>query len=792
MVKMGDTRNVFIILLRNRGDWQVKVRRLLFCIGSIYLFAWTGWAQTLSGRVMDEKGKGIAYVNVVLLERVDSSFVRGIVADENGFFQIENESGKERLLRFSAVGYQDRCTKALSGDVTLRSTAYAVGEVNILGKRPVYRMRGNSFITDVENSLLSDIGTASDLLRQIPGVRSDGEEFEVFGKGKAVIYINDRLVRDLSELGRMNSRDITSVELIDNPGASYDADTRAVLRIKTKRKRKGFASELRFQGSQNHYFSDMEQISLSYTTDRLNWHGSLNTSGPRSRVDGRNRITVRSAGSTYHLAMDMMDWKQYSRGYNAETGLGARLAEGHEAGVSYAYDYNRGVYEGSDIERFFAQGTMAECLDNYSYSKSESDRHKVNLYYMGEWFGELGVNWNADYIRRDAPTIDETTERSSLGENRSVSTSNVSLSDLYATKIVFDYPIGIGKLEFGMDMSKMTNQQTYANAEGYLPDSKFRSDERKVAGFVSYAGKVGKLDWSAGARYERFHASYFEHDGEEPSVDRVYKELYPAFSLSYGASPVSFSLSYSKRTSRPSFYQLRNSTDYTSRFLYARGNPYLRASQIHDVALNIGYRFLQFSVSYNQTKDWIRMTDELRQGDPLTIVLFHTNEPTFRKVSARLTFQHKIGLWNPIWTAGIRRDFWKLYDFKGERIHLDNPYGYFSLNNTFSLWKGILLNLDCFYATAGSIGESQKRPEAYIDIGLRKSFLKDALSVNLQYWDMFKSLDTQSIIYTEHIDYNRWNYSDSRCIRLTLTWYFNKYDNRYKGKNSAGSDIYRM
>ena len=222
------------------------------------------------------------------------------------------------------------------------------------------------------------------------------------------------------------------------------------------------------------------------------------------------------------------------------------------------------------------------------------------------------------------------------------------------------------------------------------------------------------------------------------------------------------------------------------------GDPYLRASQIHDVALNIGYRFLQFSVSYNQTKDWIRMTDELRQGDPLTIVLFHTNEPTFRKVSARLTFQHKIGLWNPIWTAGIRRDFWKLYDFKGERIHLDNPYGYFSLNNTFSLWKGILLNLDCFYATAGSIGESQKRPEAYIDIGLRKSFLKDALSVNLQYWDMFKSLDTQSIIYTEHIDYNRWNYSDSRCIRLTLTWYFNKYDNRYKGKNSAGSDIYRM
>ena len=49
------------------------------------------------------------------------------------------------------------------------------------------------------------------------------------------IYINGRQMRDRSELDRLQSDNIKSVEVITNPGARYAASTRAVIRITTKK-----------------------------------------------------------------------------------------------------------------------------------------------------------------------------------------------------------------------------------------------------------------------------------------------------------------------------------------------------------------------------------------------------------------------------------------------------------------------------------------------------------------------------------------------------------------------------
>ena len=753
-----------------------------------------GWAQTrsFSGRVMDEAGNALPYVNVVLLNKTDSSFVRGVVTDEEGGFRIESEHPESQLLKFSSVGYQELFEVVRAGEVRLLPAAYAIDEVEIAGKRPVYRMKGTSFVTNVENSLLQDIGSANDVLRQIPGVTGAEGDFEVFGKGKAAIYIDDRLVRDPSELERIDSKNIASVELINNPGAGYDADTRAVLRIRLKKKREGFASVVRFRGTQNHYFSDLEQLNLSYGSERVNWYGLFYAMGLKSRVDGRNRIMAHTPDTLYRLSMDMMDWRQHGRIYTAQTGLGVKVARDQEVGASYAYSSYRDVYEGPDVERLETNGQLEELLSNDSYAKNRYGQHQVNAYYVGKWFDKLEVNLNADYIHRDAPTEQWVTERSGEADSREVNTLNTSLYDLYAAKVVFGYPLWTGKLELGMDISKMSNKQVYTNREGILADSRFDSDERKTAGFVNYAGKVGRLAWNAGLRYERFHASYFENDAPGPTVDRVYKELYPTLSVAYPAGPVSLSLAYTKRTARPTFYQLRNSVDYTSRFLYARGNPYLRSSQIHDLSLNVGYRFLQFTMGYYHTKDWIRMSDELLPGDPLAIVLSHTNEPKYRGMSAQLSFQHKIGFWSPTWSAGVYRNFWNLKGDNGNHPRLDSPYGEFSLNNTFAFGAGFLLNIDGSYTTAGAMEENRRYGEGCVNVGIRKSFFKGALNVNLQCADLFKTARSRSVIYTERLAYDRWNYRDARSVRLTLTWYYNKYRRQYKGQNSAASEMDRM
>ena len=47
-------------------------------------------AQNISGKIVDAKGEPLAFANVVLLNRQDSTFVNGAVSGQNGCFSIDS------------------------------------------------------------------------------------------------------------------------------------------------------------------------------------------------------------------------------------------------------------------------------------------------------------------------------------------------------------------------------------------------------------------------------------------------------------------------------------------------------------------------------------------------------------------------------------------------------------------------------------------------------------------------------------------------------------------------------
>ena len=110
----------------------------------------------------------------------------------------------------------------------MQPDAALLGEVVVQGQRPAHKLGREGLITSVDGTILSRLGTAEDVLRNVPGVRSKDDGLEVFGKGKPLIYINNRLMRDASELNELKSQDIISVEVITNPGAKYDASVQSV------------------------------------------------------------------------------------------------------------------------------------------------------------------------------------------------------------------------------------------------------------------------------------------------------------------------------------------------------------------------------------------------------------------------------------------------------------------------------------------------------------------------------------------------------------------------------------
>lgn len=198
-----------------------------FCLSGII-----SWAQMISGRVVDVNGNPLEFVNIILLQSKDSVFVAGTISDNDGRF-IFNKSGD--LIKFSSIGYKSIVCFANGklDPVVMYEETNSLDEVVIKANLPKYKLTNDGIRTKVSGTTLSKAGTASDVLRSLPLVKEEDEGFSIFGKGTPSIYVNGRLIRDLTELEKIKSDDIKNVEVITEPGARYDASVSCVIKIKT-------------------------------------------------------------------------------------------------------------------------------------------------------------------------------------------------------------------------------------------------------------------------------------------------------------------------------------------------------------------------------------------------------------------------------------------------------------------------------------------------------------------------------------------------------------------------------
>ena len=192
--------------------------------------------QDWGGRVIDEKGNPMSYVNVVLLSLPDSAFVQGGMTDEQGLFKIVTDVD-EGLFKVTSVGYQTLFVKA-GQDLTIqmKEDTQLLQEVVVKGQLPKTHVKGDAMRTTVAGTVLEKAGTVSDALSKIPSLEAERDgAVKVLGRGDAEVYINGRKVQDISELTRLRSEQIQHVDVVQNPGARYAASTKAVVRITLKK-----------------------------------------------------------------------------------------------------------------------------------------------------------------------------------------------------------------------------------------------------------------------------------------------------------------------------------------------------------------------------------------------------------------------------------------------------------------------------------------------------------------------------------------------------------------------------
>ncbi|MBR4566537.1 MAG: carboxypeptidase-like regulatory domain-containing protein, partial [Prevotella sp.] len=191
----------------------------------------------LTGTIIDENRQPVPYANIYLLYPSDSTVIGGGVSNEAGVFVIPYQHPTV-LARISYVGYKTvyrLCNNEQVGTIQMKPETMTIKGVVVTGERPKVQLQGNSLIMNVEGTVMERMGTAEDVLSRVPTISKKGDVYEILGKGLPLIYLNNRKLTDLQELKNIQSDNIKSIEVIQNPGARYDATVNAVIIIHTKR-----------------------------------------------------------------------------------------------------------------------------------------------------------------------------------------------------------------------------------------------------------------------------------------------------------------------------------------------------------------------------------------------------------------------------------------------------------------------------------------------------------------------------------------------------------------------------
>ena len=772
-------------------------RRIAFlCLALLATFALR--AQSLTGKLIDENNQPLPYANIVLLSLPDSAFVAGVVSGDDGTFTL-NSTCQNRVIRISSIGYTTlykECTGQDLGIIRLQPDAQMLGEVVVKAELPKVRLKGDAQVTTIQGSILEQAGTGNDLLNKLPGVSADEGAVNVFGSGAAEIYINGRKMRDAAELDQLSSDNIRRVEVVRNPGARYDAEVKAVVRIYTKRPQgEGFGVDNRFRTQYQYGWNVLDQLNVNYRKGGFDL-GAMLFGSKTEREDNKSVFQETFLDKTWRQESDLRTGGD-RRNISAMLSLNYQFNDRHSIGARY--DYDRTPHSWWDVDmrtRVLQDGTPYEDNTSQGWQSLPGTSHSLNVYYNGQ-AGDWNIDFNADGLWSYDKTLQDMLERyATTGEDpqeQNVTTYNKDENTLYAAKLVVSRPLWQGNLSFGGEYTYTDHVNTYINPQGILDDDHSNIRENNASAFLEYARAFGKLQAQAGVRYEHLVSDYYENKVRMDDQSRTYDNVFPSLALSLPVGKAQLSLSYTGSIYRPTYYMLRSNITYINRYTYEGGNPLLRPSIINRLSLDASWKWIYFNARYIHAKDAIvNLGSSYSADDPTIMLLSYFNKYDSDKLYATLSLSPTIGPWSPQLTLMLLQQWYKVDMPDGTRQNFNSPMGSFSWRNNFRLPWGLLLDVDASLDTPGDNENAHINNIPWsLDFSLRKSFLGERLSLQLQGRDLFSSSSNDVTLFSGNRTM-RLDQQTRRVFTLTLRYKFNPAKSKYKGTGAGQEQRSRM
>ena len=780
-------------------------------------------AVTVSGLIKSNTDKKILpFVNVVLKQEKDTSFVTGTVTNEEGRFALSVVKSGSYILQLSYSGYFTKSQSILVGSLStfldlgtleLQQNTKQLQEIIVTSKLDEVSNRMDKKSFSVAANVSQSGGSVLQALKNLPGVTTNQDgKVELRGSDKVAILIDGKQTA-LTGFGGQTGLDnipasaIERIEIINNPSAKYDANGNAgiINIIYKKNRQQGFNGKLGITtglGALWQKKQNLPSIRPQYqTTPKINPSLSLNYR--------KNKVnTFLQADWLYTETLNKNEFvtRTFDNGIiiNQQT---KRNRNTHFLTTKLGIDYTINNNDILTISGLFGIEKIIDRGDQPFFNADLSERKRLWQFVEDELkttavasvtyqhkFKQAGhllnVGFNYTFHREDEKYNFENILPTFTGLD-----SFKLLSDEHVADFNIDYvkPLKYGRIEGGikfryrdiptnMQFKPGQNSPLDVNAGGQATYT-----EIIPAIYGNYVFESKKIEAEIGLRVEYVNLEYNVNPNHNTykSDGYNYTQPFPNVRLGYKInSQNKISLFYNRRVDRPNEVDIRIFPKYDDAEIIKVGNPALRP-QFTNV-YEIGYK-TNLKKGYLYTAIYHRNTTE-------TITRIATQVPPSTLIYA--VFQNAANSYNTGIEMMFQHDFSKVISFNTNvniykniinGFTVENKYpvpstyttgkesftsGNIKMNGLFHLSKQTDIQITTIYLAPDIIPQGKISTRFSVDIGIKKQIQKSKGELFFNASDIFNTLQIKKEINGNGFKLLSTDYYETQVVRLGYTYKF--------------------
>ncbi|MDX6190779.1 outer membrane beta-barrel family protein [Flavobacterium sp. Fl-318] len=697
------------------------------------------------------------------------------------------------MLVFSVYSYSQTEKET---DSVVETTINALEEIVITKKKVLYTQKSDRLVFNVENSIISEGGTALDVLSRAPGVvvSQDGD-LSIRGQQGVAVMINGKLTQ-LSQKELANylkstaSSNIKQIEVITNPSSKYDATGKAgIINIVLKKPNssglKGTAFTSYARGRKNRTNSG---FNLNYNKDKWGVYGNYSYTfrGEEERkkfnqlqYTDETRQTVSSKNHQTSVTDEPLTSNNFK--------IGTQYEISPKTNLEVYVDAKIGRYQNIADGRNTLFNAMNQLqFDAATYNDSKEKWNDYTYAFSGvHKFDTEGKTMSFDFEY----------ETSKFRSNQFQSAQNIDPASMveiddrrgfipsqlrvFTGKVDFVNPLKEKQsIEWGFKGSIKNNDNPsiyeYSQNKEWITDLKstnhFEYKEQIYAAYVNYKYQLEKLNIQGGIRTEYTAINILQKTMNEEHKDD-YLKWFPSLSLKYEFTENhAMHASYSKRINRPSQFDLNPFRFYDDSFNYSQGNPNLIPEITH--AAEIGYAWksaFMATVYFNKTKDVFTEVYVYNPADNTTVTS-QINVDKSYNYGVNITNTAEIYKW---WSVNTLLNVFE-NKFMGKVVNTEKIDPIVTLNmnvqNSFTITETWKAEANAQYQSKSNLGIYERDSFFDFSIGISKQVLANKGSIKLNVTDIFNTNNfyINSVIRQTSID-KRYDL-DNRIATLAFTY----------------------